>query len=187
MSTYMSFGEGQNYYEILGIPRNANREQIKQVYHDLARVYHPDSNFYSEIAPESPSADQVEAFKVITRAYHVLMNDQERSKYDKKLPPELQAWDAGSNNTSTLSMIKEFMGSDTSPKKEPPNPEPPRTPTFRRAAPAATAEDFDAPISSVAEMLKMQKRRRRMYLSAILAGIVSGGSLGGVIYLLLSH
>ncbi|MEM2576947.1 MAG: DnaJ domain-containing protein, partial [Candidatus Bathyarchaeia archaeon] len=53
----------KDYYEILGVPRNATKEEIKRAYRKLALKYHPDVN-------KSPDAE--EKFKEISEAYAVL-------------------------------------------------------------------------------------------------------------------
>ncbi|MEM0053073.1 MAG: molecular chaperone DnaJ [Nitrososphaeria archaeon] len=63
----------KDYYEILGVPRNATKEQIKEAYRRLAMLYHPDRN-------KSPEAE--EKFKEISEAYAVLSDDEKRRQYD---------------------------------------------------------------------------------------------------------
>lgn len=62
-----------DYYEILGVSRNATKEEIKQAYRKLALKYHPDRN-------KSPEAE--EKFKQISEAYAVLSDDEKRRTYD---------------------------------------------------------------------------------------------------------
>jgi len=64
----------RDYYEILGITRNANQEDIKRAYRRLARKYHPDVN-------KEPGAE--ERFKEINRAYEVLSEPEMRARYDR--------------------------------------------------------------------------------------------------------
>ena len=64
----------KDYYEILGVPRNATKEQIKEAYRRLALQYHPDRN-------KSPDAE--EKFKEISEAYAVLSDDEKRAQYDQ--------------------------------------------------------------------------------------------------------
>lgn len=64
-----------NYYEKLGVPRDADAEQIKKAYRRLALKYHPDKN--------DGSKESEERFKEITQAYEVLRDPQKRSVYDR--------------------------------------------------------------------------------------------------------
>ncbi len=82
----------KNFYELLGVERTATVEQIKEAYREIARVLHPDSNFYSEIVDYKISDSQLELFKNVTAAYHTLINKEKRAAYDFTLPPELKGW-----------------------------------------------------------------------------------------------
>jgi len=64
----------RDYYEVLGIGRNATEARIKSAYRKLARKYHPDVN---------KSPDAVEKFKEATEAYEVLSDSQRRQMYDQ--------------------------------------------------------------------------------------------------------
>ncbi|WXG43646.1 MAG: molecular chaperone DnaJ [Promethearchaeati archaeon SRVP18_Atabeyarchaeia-1] len=66
--------EKKDYYEVLSIPKDATKDQIKQAYRDLALKYHPDRN-------KSPGAE--EKFKEISEAYAVLSDDDKRAQYDR--------------------------------------------------------------------------------------------------------
>lgn len=65
----------RDYYEVLGVSRDASKEEIKKAYRKLARKYHPDAN------PNDKQA--AEKFKEINEAYHVLMDDEKRAAYDR--------------------------------------------------------------------------------------------------------
>jgi len=65
----------RDYYEILGVPRNADGETIKKAYRKLALQYHPDRNDGSREAEEQ--------FKEATEAYEVLRDGEKRSAYDR--------------------------------------------------------------------------------------------------------
>uniref|UniRef100_A0A7C4YF96 Chaperone protein DnaJ n=1 Tax=candidate division WOR-3 bacterium TaxID=2052148 RepID=A0A7C4YF96_UNCW3 len=66
----------KDYYEILGVPRNATQEEIKAAYRRLAKKYHPDMN------PDNKE-EATEKFKEISEAYEVLMDPEKRALYDK--------------------------------------------------------------------------------------------------------
>ena len=66
---------GKDYYQILGVSRNASEKEIKQAYRRLARKHHPDLN------PNDKSAEA--RFKEINVAYEVLSNPEKRKKYDQ--------------------------------------------------------------------------------------------------------
>jgi curved DNA-binding protein len=67
--------EIRNYYELLGVNRDATPDDIKQSFRRLARKYHPDLN------PGDKAAE--EKFKDISEAYEVLSDQSKRSQYDK--------------------------------------------------------------------------------------------------------
>src|SRR3970282_2831342 len=65
----------QDYYEILGVPRGASKEEIKRAYRRLAKKHHPDLN------KDNPKSAE-EKFKKISEAYEVLIDDDKKRIYD---------------------------------------------------------------------------------------------------------
>ncbi|WP_159798490.1 molecular chaperone DnaJ [Puerhibacterium puerhi] len=74
-----------DYYETLGVPRDATPEQIKKAYRKLARELHPD------VAGEAGE----ERFKDVARAYEVLSNPEKRQQYDMGVDPTAPGGGAG--------------------------------------------------------------------------------------------
>ena len=65
--------EKRDYYEVLGVSKNASKDAIKDAYRKLAMQYHPDRN---------KAVDAEDRFKEISEAYAVLSDDQKRQQYD---------------------------------------------------------------------------------------------------------
>ena len=66
--------EKRDYYEVLGVSKNATPDEIKKAYRKLAMKYHPDVN-------KDPGAE--DKFKEINEAYEVLSDEQKRQTYDQ--------------------------------------------------------------------------------------------------------
>lgn len=64
----------RDYYEVLGVPRNASATEIKKAYRQLARQYHPDVNSGDQAAEEK--------FKEVKEAYDVLSDPARRERFD---------------------------------------------------------------------------------------------------------
>ncbi|MCO7126344.1 molecular chaperone DnaJ [Sporolactobacillus shoreicorticis] len=64
----------RDYYEILGVSKDASKEEIKKAFRKLARKYHPDVN---------KDADAPEKFKEVSKAYETLSDPQKRAQYDQ--------------------------------------------------------------------------------------------------------
>jgi len=67
--------EKRDYYEVLGVSKNASKEDIKKAYRKQALKYHPDKN------PGDKKAEDL--FKEAAEAYEVLSNDEKRARYDR--------------------------------------------------------------------------------------------------------
>ena len=65
----------RDYYEVLGVSRTANDQEIKSAYRKLALQFHPDRN------PDKPDAE--ERFKECSEAYAVLADGEKRARYDR--------------------------------------------------------------------------------------------------------
>ena len=65
----------RDYYEILGVSRNADADEIKKAYRKLAMQYHPDRH--------AGNKEYEEKFKEMSEAYEVLSDPRKRQQYDQ--------------------------------------------------------------------------------------------------------
>src|SRR2546430_16741165 len=65
----------QDFYEILGVSKSANADELKRAYRKLAMQYHPDRNAGDKGAEQK--------FKDLNEAYDILKDDQKRAAYDR--------------------------------------------------------------------------------------------------------
>src|SRR5690625_1969501 len=70
----MAFMSKRDYYEVLGVGKDATPEELRKAYRKLARKYHPDVN---------KETDAEDKFKEVKEAYEVLRDDQKRAQYDQ--------------------------------------------------------------------------------------------------------
>ncbi len=85
----------KNYYEILGVDKNASQDEIKSAYRKLAKKYHPDLN------KDNPEA--AEKFKEINDAYSVLSDATKKSNYDNYGDPNGSQFFGGNGSSGGFS------------------------------------------------------------------------------------
>ena len=160
----------RDYYEILGVSKDASSEEIKKVYRRLARQYHPDLN------PGNKEAE--EKFKTIGEAYEILSDSSRRSQYDQfsrywqqngfagnKQTPKPKGWDSRANARSSQevdpsqfndfeSFVNQVIG--VSNRKEPKN-SPGNT---------STSDPFRTPRTKVAYTVNTPPRSTRRDIEA---------------------
>lgn len=148
----------RNYYELLGVERTASEEEIRASYKELVRIFHPDSNYFSEIVPDRIEGDEADTFKLISEAYKVLTDSNKRQNYDRSLPPVLNDW--GSDARRPSPMTPEGKAGWVSPVQTPAMDKvAARNRTFgvaQRRTPEAERE-----IQSVQSVFELCQRRRR--------------------------
>ena len=83
----------RDYYDVLGVNRSAQREELKKAYRKLAMKYHPDRN------PDDASAS--EKFKEATEAYEILSDPSKRSAYDQFGHQGVESSGFASNRSAT--------------------------------------------------------------------------------------
>ncbi len=95
----------RDYYEVLGVPRDASQADIKKAFRQLARRYHPDV---------SQESDAEERFKEINTAYEVLNDPDKRTRYDRFGPAGVNGnagfSDFGGGMTGFEDIIEQFFG-----------------------------------------------------------------------------
>ena len=95
----------RDYYEVLGVDRNASVDEIKKAYRKLAVKYHPDKN------PGDKAAE--EKFKEAAEAYSILSDPEKKSRYD-------QFGHAGNGQHGLVPSGDQFMNSEVQMLRQPP-------------------------------------------------------------------
>lgn len=91
-----------NPYQVLGVSENANEQEIKKAYRELAKKYHPDLN------PKDANAEQ--KFKEIVDAYEILSDAQKRQEWESTVRHK-KVSSAKKNKTSSFTnSFEEFFG-----------------------------------------------------------------------------
>ena len=88
----------RDYYEVLGVQKNASKAEIKKAYRKLALQYHPDQN------PDDPAAEV--KFKEAAEAYDIIGNDEKRQRYDQF---GHQAFAGGSGNAGGFTNVEDIF------------------------------------------------------------------------------
>ena len=90
----------RDYYEVLGVSRDASESEIKKAYRTMALKYHPDKN---------PGDEKAEAaFKEVSEAFEVLSDDEKRRVYDTHGHEGLKARGAGPGFSNVQDIFEQF-------------------------------------------------------------------------------
>ncbi|MBT3934099.1 MAG: DnaJ domain-containing protein, partial [Bacteroidetes bacterium] len=92
----------RDYYEILGVNRNAAADEIKKAYRQMAIKFHPDKN------PDNKEAE--EKFKEAAEAYEVLSDQDKRSRYDRFGHAGMQGQQGFGGSSMSMDDIFEHFG-----------------------------------------------------------------------------
>ena len=94
------------YYELLGVSKDANESEIKKAYRKLAIKYHPDKS------PEDKKEEYTEKFKEISEAYEVLSDSDKRKKYDMFGKEAANMGEGGMGGADPFDIFKQFFGDE---------------------------------------------------------------------------
>ncbi len=92
----------RDYYEVLGVPKNASDQQIKSAYRKLALQYHPDRNQGNQEAEEK--------FKEAAEAYSILADGDKRARYDRFGHAGVSSQAGGGFDPSTFAGFEDIFG-----------------------------------------------------------------------------
>src|SRR5437763_7242057 len=93
---------GRDFYEVLGVPREADAAAIKSAYRRAALKFHPDKN------PGDPTAET--RFKEAAEAYAVLSDPEKRARYDRFGPEGIDFGGAGGFDPVVFSDFADILG-----------------------------------------------------------------------------
>ena len=92
----------RDYYDVLGVQKNASKDDIKKAYRKLAVQYHPDKNQGNKEAEEK--------FKEVTEAYEILGDDSKRQRYDQFGFAGVEGMSGGQNYSETFRGFEDIFG-----------------------------------------------------------------------------
>lgn len=139
--TYERF-QRMDYYEILNVPRTADRVQIKKSYYTVSKEYHPDRYFRRNLGHYKDRLESI--FDLITKAYNTLNDETSRADYDKSLyeqsfcfdPPIHEvAMEVGTVAPVSTPKVEEATEPDVEKAEDAPPPTPRAQPLTPRAMP----------------------------------------------------
>lgn len=102
----------ENYYDVLGVSKRASEEEIKKVYRQLSKKYHPDMNQ----GEGEEKGKSLEKFLKIKKAYEVLGDKAKRGEYDKRFASSKQREKTGTRKEKSFDFshmeenFQEFFG-----------------------------------------------------------------------------
>ena len=128
-----------SHYELLEISRHAASDQIKSAYFGLVKKFHPDRHRTDDLGTEL--SRQLEELIIQTRAaYDILSDPDQKSEYDRRLPPE----------PSPAPIIQPKRAPSAPPPSPPPTP-PPTAPKARAERPKATSKPTESDVTADAD------------------------------------
>jgi tetratricopeptide (TPR) repeat protein len=174
------------HYELLGVPRDADRKEIKRAYFALAAAFHPDRFFGRKLGPMRPVLDRV--FVKLTQANESLGSRQLRDAYDATLPPapatapkaepvkRPSSRGMPAARTSKRLRRSQLMGAVAAPKSEPKveakvevppesKPQPISEPAPASVSPVSERERFQR-LQATAKMMASQSRAEALVKAA---------------------
>lgn len=98
----------KDYYELLGVGRDATHKEIQQAYYRLARAYHPDGQATGIADPEE-EVSRTRIFKAVSVAYHILSDDALRKEYDKTIPPDFDQLRKNKSKASAFGVFGKYF------------------------------------------------------------------------------
>jgi curved DNA-binding protein CbpA/Tfp pilus assembly protein PilF len=80
----------KNFYELLGIPPDADRKQARAAYFTLSKKFHPDRAFGGDVADLRKKMEVI--FRRLTQAYETISNPAQRAEYDSYIADQIAVW-----------------------------------------------------------------------------------------------